>query len=295
MLLCRPFFGHFVHHWHAVGLGDWLEREGHWWERRLTHWLLGRPELGIALAIPSMRDALWFRSRDVEIIGNGIPDPCPDFDDTVLPQRQQRLRARRSGAEPLLFRVLFLAHCTGEKGLWDSLEAVAILNARLHAGGSPVRAHLTVAGEFLRDDERQRFSERAAQADLAGAVTYAGFVGGEEKVRLLRESDCLCFPTYYYAESFGLVVVEAMAAGLPVVATRWRAIPELLPPDYHGFVPARSPAVLADRLAEVVDGSIANFEELRRRFLGEFVAARHVAALRTTFLARGEAAKQKPD
>src|ERR1700761_6188496 len=80
MLLCRPFFRRFVHHWHAAGLGDWLKREGSLLERWLTHWLLGRPALGIALAIPSLRDPLWFRSRDVRIIANGIPDPGPDFD-----------------------------------------------------------------------------------------------------------------------------------------------------------------------------------------------------------------------
>ena len=72
-------------------------------------------------------------------------------------------------------------------------------------------------------------------------VTYAGFVFGPAKQRILTESDCFCFPTYYYAESFGLVLVEAMAFGLPVITTRWRSIPELLPQDYPGFVDIRSP------------------------------------------------------
>ena len=49
-------------------------------------------------------------------------------------------------------------------------------------------------------------------------MRYCGFVAGEEKRRLFRESDCFCFPTYYPAESFGIVVIEAMAFELPVVA-----------------------------------------------------------------------------
>ena len=89
MVLCRPFFKHFIHHWHAVGVGDWLQKEGSWIERRLTHWLLGKPSLGLALAIPSMRDELWFRSKNVELVSNGIPDPCPDFETSVL-QREQK-------------------------------------------------------------------------------------------------------------------------------------------------------------------------------------------------------------
>src|SRR6185369_4795302 len=80
MLLCRPFFRDIIHHWHASGLGDWLKQEGTWFERWVTHRLLGRADVGLALAIPGMRDALWFRTRQVEIVPNGIPDPCPDFD-----------------------------------------------------------------------------------------------------------------------------------------------------------------------------------------------------------------------
>jgi len=53
-------------------------------------------------------------------------------------------------------------------------------------------------------------------ADLADLrlVEYCGFVTGAEKSRLFREADVFCFPTYYPAESFGLVVLEAMAHGL---------------------------------------------------------------------------------
>ncbi|MEO8352911.1 MAG: hypothetical protein ABI680_14355, partial [Chthoniobacteraceae bacterium] len=126
MLLCRPFFRQFVHHWHAVGLGDWLRAEGSAFERWLTHHLLGKPALGLSLAIPSMRDALWFETERVELVPNGIPDPCPDFAENVQPRRQARRKVRAAllagespGAEPGQFRILYLAHCTREKGLFD--------------------------------------------------------------------------------------------------------------------------------------------------------------------------------
>ena len=89
------------------------------------------------------------------------------------------------------------------------------------------------------------FTRRAMQPDLAGRVTFSGFVTGADKLRLLRESDCLCFPTYYDLESFGLVVLEAMAAGLQVITTRWRALPEILPSDHCGFVPLRDAEAIA--------------------------------------------------
>jgi glycosyltransferase involved in cell wall biosynthesis len=291
MLLCRPFFRDFVHHWHAVGLGDWLKRDGSWLERWLTHRLLGRPALGVALAIPSMRDALWFRSQDVKIVPNGIPDPCPDFDEAILPRRRARLQARRrmlagealTGREvgaaqddPETFHVLFLAHCTREKGLFDTLEAIALANGQLLAARSPFRCRLTVAGAFPREDEQAEFQRRVAQSDLAGAVHYAGFVDGVAKNALLCDSDCLCFPTFYHAESFGLVVVEAMAAGLSVITTRWRALPELLPTDYPGFVPIADPAAVAQALISAFQWEAT---ELRATFLARFTERAHAARL----------------
>jgi glycosyltransferase involved in cell wall biosynthesis len=291
MLLCRPFFRHFVHHWHAVGLGDWLHRHGTWGERWITQQLLGHASLGLALAIPSMRDALWFLTKKVEIVPNGIPDPCPDFDTTVLPRRKTRREARErlvrgeglsteeraaAGGDPEIFHVLFIAHCMREKGVFDTLDAVAIANARLAASHSAIRLRLTVAGEFPRDDERAEFDARIVRPDLAGAVEYAGFVSGEAKSAVLRRSDCLCFPTYYHAESFGLVIVEAMAAGLCVVTTRWRATPDLLPPEHTGFAAPRSPQKIADALQRQLTADAAI---LRKEFLANFTEDRHVQGL----------------
>lgn len=292
MLLCRPFFRRFIHHWHAVGLGDWLQHEGVWVERWVTHRLLAKPDLGIALAIPSMRDALWFRSNRVEIVANGIPDPCPSFNEAVLPYREARLSARRkllngtdltpeerelAGGDPEVFRVLFLAHCTASKGVFDALDAVAIANQSLEVSSSPVRMHLMVAGGFLDEAEQSSFDNRIKQSDLAGAVAYAGFVSGEAKARLLRRQDALCFPSFYEAESFGLVVVEGMAAGQTIVTTRWRALPELLPADYQGLVPPRAPDQVAQALLAAMNRDDAQL--LRNHFLQNFAAEKHLESL----------------
>lgn len=293
MLLCRPFFRHFIHHWHAVGLGDWLRREGTFIERWITHRLLGSPSLGIVLAIPSMRDALWFQSREVEIVPNGIPDPCPDFETTVAPKRRARLAARqkllagktpspqelqKAGDDPQIFRLLYLAHCTADKGLFDTLDAVVFANSRNRALKCPISYHLTIAGEFVNDAEEQEFHRRLEVAETKAVVTYAGFADNEAKAALLRDSDALCFPTYYHAESFGLVILEAMGAGLPIVTTRWRAIPDLLPADYPHFVPPQAPQEIARVFSEVImDGP---FEQLRARFLELYTAPRHVDFLR---------------
>ncbi len=280
MLVCRPFFRRFIHHWHAVGVGDWLRKEGRWFERIITRWLMGRPALAIALAIPSMRDALWALSDKVEIVPNGIPDPFPDFETTVLPGRRARLAERRAllAGQPGIakFRVLYIAHCMREKGLFDAIDGVALANAALREKKSPISIHLTVAGAFIHADEDREFKNRIEQPDIADTIEYAGFVGGEKKTTLLRECDCLCFPTYYHAESFGLVVVEAMAAGMAIVTTRWRAIPELLPADYPGYVPAKNPPAVATALEAAIceDGTV-----LRGLFSAQFTEPAHLESL----------------
>jgi glycosyltransferase involved in cell wall biosynthesis len=288
MLLCRPFFSHFIHHWHAVGLGDWLQCEGTRLERWLTHRLLARPSIGIALAIPAMRDALWFRSQRVEIVANGIPDPCPDFDTAVLPRRRTRLEGRRAAlaGQPCsdkaarVFRVLYLAHCTREKGVFDTLEGVALANRRLAESGCPLRIQLTVAGAFFDGETEREFRKRLAAE--SAHVNYVGFISGEEKNRLLRENDAFCFPTYYPAEGQPVSLLEAMACGLVIVTTRWRAIPELLPPEHPGFVSPSSPEEVAAALIRVATHDDAAL--LRAHFLASFSLEQHRACLEKALL-----------
>lgn len=281
MALCRPFFPRVILHWHASGLGAWLDTQGTRLERGITQVLLGRPALSIALAEASSQDAAWVRSRRVVIVPNGIPDPCPAFESALRPHRQRRAaecreRMCRPADFPLGVQALFLAHCTREKGLFDTLEGVALFNQSQNA----LRVHLTVAGAFMDEGEERAFRDRLARPDLAGAVTFAGFVSGPEKQRLLEQTDCLCFPSYYAAESFPITLVEALAFGIPCIATRWRAIPEMLPADYPGFVDARSPAQIAEAFGRLLGGP-EMAQDLRERYLAQFSLPNHLAKLAT--------------
>ena len=109
------------------------------------------------------------------------------------------------------------------------------------------------------------------------AVEYLGFLSGKEKCRAFSQSDCFCFPTYYHAESFGMVLIEAMAFGLPIVTTRWRSVPELFPAGYKGLVDIRSPDQLATTLQAVVMEQTG--EELRTLFLRDFMLQRYLSNL----------------
>lgn len=300
MLICRPFFKRVILHWHAAGLAKWIETSAQIRARALTYRLFKPVDLSIVLSHYNFADAEKLLSRRICVVSNGIPDPCPDFAEAILPRRKARFAARTkllqggsltpgeralAGGDPQIVKVLFLAHCMRGKGLFDTLTGVALANARLAQANSPIRLHLTVAGEFVNPSEQAEFNQRIAEPDLQAesegnaksCVTYIGFADDESKRRVFIESDCFCFPTYYHAESFGLVAVEAMAFGLPVVTTRWRSLPEVLPSGYPGLVAIKSPDQIAEALLTTMVQH--NGESLRDNFLNRFTLQHYLTNL----------------
>lgn len=295
MALCRPFYKRIIFHWHAAGMAEWLDSRPSRTIPRITGFLLGRADLSIVLTHYNRVDAEKLRPRNIRIAGNGIPDPCPDFEETVLPRRLARFVARRkisageplsdeesvaAGPEPDVFNILFLAHCIREKGLFDTLDGVAIAAAKLAALGSRIRLRLIVAGEFMIPAERAEFTARIQKPDLMTEdgqplVIHVGFVSGQNKRDVFINADCFCFPTYYYAESFGLVLVEAMSFGLPIITSRWRSVPELMLDDNESLVDPRSPDQVAEAILRIM--LTRSGRTFRRVFVERFRLDKHLA------------------
>jgi glycosyltransferase involved in cell wall biosynthesis len=282
MGLCRPFFRSLIFHWHAVGLGEWIETSARPWERWLTRRLLGRAALALALSEFNRADAEKLQPRRTAIVANGIPDPCPTCEYELLPWRSLRRQTiaqaaatqRNDTTALVVARVIFIAHCTRDKGLFDAIEAVARANANLATRRVALRLELRVAGEFLSDAERSEFERlRVANADW---LTYVGFVRGDAKEAFFRTADVLLFPTYYANEGQPVALIEAMAFALPVVTTRWRAIPEALPPNYAGLLEPRQPEHAAEAVLRALT---EDSQPLREQFIRRFSIQTHLAAL----------------
>lgn len=270
LLICRPFFLGVISHWHAAGLGAWLENEATGFERAVSRWLLGRATLAIVLGEALRADVTILEPRRVAVVRNGIADPCPDFQPSV-----------RNPAKPL--HALFVGLCIPEKGLFDALAGVAEASRELRRDGAP-GVRLSVAGSFPSPTAEATFMAAAKAADVP--VNFLGFVAGDAKRSLLSSAEVLLFPTKYPHETQGLVVAEALAYDLPVIATRWRAVAETLPtPDEGAFVvePNR-PDQIASALVQFAR---ADQPAGRRRqfFLSHLTLDRHLAALRAALLA----------
>ena len=296
MFLCRPFFKNIILHWHAAGMAKWLETAVQIRTRAATYRLFKPVDLSIVLSRFNVADAEKLLSRRICVVNNGIPDPCPDFATSVQPRRRARFAARArlladeklgagemvaAGGDPQIIKVLFLAHCSREKGLFTAMEGVMLANRQLAARGSMARMKLTIAGGFVTAEEKTEFDRMLQAREYAGDMEYLGFVSGGQKEHILREADVFCFPTCYYGENQPVNLIEAMAFGLPIVTTRWRSLPEMLPPDYPGLVDPQSPEQVAAGLIRLMNDRSG--ETMRENFLGRFTLERHLENLARAF------------
>jgi glycosyltransferase involved in cell wall biosynthesis len=146
------------------------------------------------------------------------------------------------GSGPSLFTMRRLVQ---RMGLEVLIDGFALLHARLPA------AQLRIAGA---GPLREALEARIQAAGLEGAVQLLGRVSDELAIALYQASDLTIVPTLAL-EGFGLVTVESLACGTPVVGTTAGATPEILGPFDGRLLVAPGDAVqLADRLIELLTG-----------------------------------------
>jgi glycosyltransferase involved in cell wall biosynthesis len=292
MFICRPFFKRIILHWHAAGLAKWLETSVQIRTRAVTYHAFQKPALSVVISNYNVADAEKLLSRRVRRVNYGIPDPCRDFEKTVLPRWKARFAARvklfrneplgpadleNTGGDPQIVKVLYLAHCMREKGLFAAAQAVVLANRILTSRKCPVQMKLLAAGSFVTNEEKLEFEGLLKTPEFASAVDCLGFVSGLKKESALREADLFCFPTRYSAENQPVTLIEAMAFGLPTVTTRWRSIPEMFPPGYPGLVADQSTEPIAAALLALMTQESGEY--LREHFLSRFTIERHLTNL----------------
>jgi glycosyltransferase involved in cell wall biosynthesis len=138
--------------------------------------------------------------------------------------------------------ILCVARQYPRKHVADLLRALPLVRARAR------NARAIIAGD---GPEHAALLALAAELRLGDAVTFTGALPDAELERLYRRADVFCLPSVQ--EGFGIVFLEAMACGLPVVATDSAAIPEVVPHGRAGLlVPPGDVAALAGALAELL-------------------------------------------
>ncbi len=182
----------------------------------------------------SWREAGWLPGEAaVEVVPYGIPYALPD-----------RRRAERALRRPLRFG--FVGALMPHKGAHVAVEAFC--------GVLPDMARLRIWGD---PDADPAYVERMLGRTCGADVRVEGRFPEGEKSRVFSDMDVLLVPSIGL-ESYGLVVDEAMAHGVPVVASRRGALPERFDESCGAFFPAGDPGTLR----EVIESLVARPEAI---------------------------------
>jgi glycosyltransferase involved in cell wall biosynthesis len=186
--------------------------------------------------------------------------------------------------------ILSAGRLVWEKGHQDVLRALALLRRREPRPSANVR--LRIVG---RGPEESRLRAYARELGVDDAVEFCGFIAYEQMPAAYREAACIVLaslPTWSWEEQFGMVLAEALAAGVPILASSSGAIPEVAgdaaryfsPGDWVGLAEALRERLQLGR--EPAGGATAGSGE---RYSAESAAVRLVDAYDELLSDDGEA------
>lgn len=214
-----------------------------------------------------LRNAPWLDPQRIHVIYNGI-DPRP-FEQPSEAEIRSSLKVAHD--EPLIG---FVGQLDERKGIACLLEAFARTAAKFP------RAHLLLAGEGPLKAEIERF---AGQAGLSGRIHLPGFQ--KNMVEVMKAIDLLVLPSLW--EGFGIVLIEAMTAGKPVVTTNVSSMPEIVVEGETGrLVPVNDSPALSAAMNELLENpALAKQwgENGRKRVKEKFTIQRMIDQLEKLF------------
>jgi glycosyltransferase involved in cell wall biosynthesis len=190
----------------------------------------------------------------------------------VDPQRFSPVREKPFGTRK---RLVTLRNLVPRMGLIELIDAIALL---------PESVHLEIGGE---GPMRRALQRRIEALRLESRVRLAGHVREEQLPAFYSDADWFVLPTLEL-EGFGLVILESLACGTPVLGTRVGAIPEVLGRfDPRWIIPEPTARAIADTVRAALDTAAPDPQELHRKVAAQFDWRRVVQVYREVFQMRG--------
>jgi len=158
--------------------------------------------------------------------------------------------------------MLYLSNMIKSKGYFDVLKLANKTKDR--------EIYYHFAGSWQNNSDREEFLKYIEDNNLSKKIVFHGFINGEEKSNLFKESDIFIFPTRYKNEAFPLTILEALSYGVPVISTDEGSIPYILD-DKSGII-LNDLEKLEDALNLAID-TLLNRETsiyCRERYLNNF-------------------------
>lgn len=235
------------------------------WQKGLLRWMLRHSAASIVMG------------ECVKKVYEGLMNPEKLF---VVPGVVED--TRDLGVPPLEKRgptVLYFSYMSKSKGIFVAFEAAVHLLQR--------RPDIRMIFGGPLENERVTERLKALQDQFPGRVEYLGYVEDvRERTRIFRGADVFIFPTL--RDVFGLVLLHAMAEGLPVVASAEGSVPEIVQDGKTGFlVPKGDVMALAAKTLALLDSPHLRQEmslAARARFFDYYDVREYEKRMRETFL-----------
>ena len=161
--------------------------------------------------------------------------------------------------------LLFIGRMTADKGAHTAIDVARRLGRRL-----------IMAGKVNEGPEHDYFAAKV-EPHLSDKVHFRGEVDHETKVRLYARARCTLFPIQW-PEPFGLVMIESLACGTPVIAMRQGSVPEVIEHGRTGFI-VDTPDEMVEAFARIDEIDPAECRRaVEERFGSDAFVAAHEAA-----------------
>lgn len=235
LIACRWLFRRTVFHFHASGISILYNELGSI-SRYLFRLAYTKPDVAIRTSSLNPDDGVALKARSSIVIENGLPVE-------YLPY-QEIMNKRKSHEIPI---ILYVGALYESKGISVLIEACKLLRQ------SGEVFHLNCVGRFESADYESEIRRKIESEHIADYISFPGVLSGREKWKAYATADIFCFPSFFESESFGLVNIEAMQFGLPVVSTDWRGIPSVIDEGKSGFlVEIKNAQQVAERLSLLI-------------------------------------------
>lgn len=229
VFIIKIFRKHIVYHLHGKGIREYVANSKI--KKYIYKWALRSSSI-ICLSESLTSDLIGVYDKKIYIVNNAIP-VVPSMKKSVIKESNTIL-------------VLFLSNLIISKGIYPFLDSIFLINQK-HKG----IVNAWIVGKEVEISAENLYSE-IEKRRITEVVRYLGPKYNEEKNNVFQNADIFIYPTCN--DVWGLAILEAMQAGLPVIATMEGAIPEIVDDGITGFIVEKNnPGAIAEKIEYLIN------------------------------------------